>query len=331
MDKNELRVLAQKYLDGTATPGEKQQLDQWYDTIHTGFAETVDLDKEETEEDIKQRVFDRLNRQRFVEPPQTVEKATVFSVKRLAVWIGSAAAVIAMVVFARVFINQQAAPKTQAATRQLVSVPSNRVIHITLPDGSKVSLNAGSIFRCPKSFTGKTREVELVEGQAFFDVKHQSDHPFIVKTKNLNITVYGTSFDVRSYKNEGKTRVSVVTGKVGVTMPDQADQTVIMLVAHQQVVLSTANNQLVKQQVVEADVNDWIKTNFVFEQETLNNVFKALEKEYHAKITVEDKRLLEEKITITLTNQPLDSTIQTLGYVKHFKYQMANDSTVIIK
>jgi transmembrane sensor len=102
-------------------------------------------------------------------------------------------------------------------------------------------------------------------------------------------------------------------------------------VAHQQVVLSTANNQLVKQQVVEADVNDWIKTNFVFEQETLNNVFKALEKEYHAKITVEDKRLLEEKITITLTNQPLDSTIQTLGYVKHFKYQMANDSTVIIK
>jgi len=331
MDRIELKILAQKYLDGIATPEERQLLDEWYDTIHSGQPETVDLDETETEEDIRQRMFANIQKNLFVRPAAEAVKPAGFSIKRMAVWIGSAAAVLIMGFYALLLYNRNNLEKPVAADRQLVNVPTNRVMHLNLPDGSKVWLNAGSVFRYPKSFTGKTRVVELVEGRAFFDVKHQSNHPFIVKTKTLNITVLGTSFDVRSYKKEGTTRVSVVTGKVGITMSDKEDHTVIMLLPKQQVILSTLTNQLVKQQVPVADADDWTKTNFVFEQESLSNVFKALEKEYHAKITVDDQKLLDEKITINVNNQHLDTIIQILGYAKHFKYQMANDSTVIIK
>jgi len=331
MDRIELKILAQKYLDGIATPEERQLLDEWYDTIHSGQPETVDLDEAETEEDIRQRMFANIQKNLFVRPAAEAVKPAGFSIKRMAVWIGSAAAVLIMGFYALLLYNRNNLEKPVAADRQLVNVPTNRVMHLNLPDGSKVWLNAGSVFRYPKSFTGKTRVVELVEGRAFFDVKHQSNHPFIVKTKTLNITVLGTSFDVRSYKKEGTTRVSVVTGKVGITMSDKEDHTVIMLLPKQQVILSTLTNQLVKQQVPVADADDWTKTNFVFEQESLSNVFKALEKEYHAKITVDDQKLLDEKITINVNNQHLDTIIQILGYAKHFKYQMANDSTVIIK
>jgi transmembrane sensor len=331
MDKNELQLLAQKYLDGTANSDEKQILDQWYGTIHSGWSETVDLDKQETEEDVKQRILDNLNKKLFTEMPMKVEKSSGYSIKRMVVWVGSVAAVLVIAFFAWFNQNHNTAVKSPVADKQLVSAPSNRVIHLTLSDGTKVWLNAGSVFKYPKNFTGKNRMVELVEGRAFFDVVHQTDHPFVVKTKNLNITVLGTSFDVRSYKNEGTTRVSVVTGKVGITMPDKADNTVIMLLPRQQVVLSSATSQLVKEPTPEININSWCKNNFVFEQESLGNVFKALEKEYNKKITVSDSKLLDEKISIKLNNQHLDTIMEILSFTKHFKYEMANDSTVMIK
>jgi len=334
MDRNELKILAQKYLDGNATAKEKQMLDQWYDTIHANELETVDLDKPESEEDVKQRIFDLLNQKLFINKPEKIEKASVFSIKRMAAWIGSAAAVLALMVFAWLWYTSTATTTGRAVIlgNQLVSVPSNKVTHLILPDGSKVWINAGSVFRYPKSFTGKTRLVELVEGRAFFDVKHQADHPFIVKTKNLNITVLGTSFDVRSYKNERTTRVSVVTGKVGITMPDNTDKTVIMLLPNQQVTLSNVTSQLVKEPVGLTDASAWVKSNFDFEQQSLGNVFKTIEKEYNIKINVENKKLLDERVSVKLNNlQPLDTIMLTLSFTKHFKYQMANDSTVIIK
>src|SRR5882757_1850362 len=100
MDRNELKILAQKYLDGTANTEEKKSLDQWYDTIHANKTETVDLDEPESAEDVKQRIFDLLNQKLFIDKPEKIEKTPVFSIRRIAVWAGSAAAVLALMVFA---------------------------------------------------------------------------------------------------------------------------------------------------------------------------------------------------------------------------------------
>lgn len=328
MNKTELQTLTQKYLDGTATPEEKRLLDQWYDgTINSGWAETVELNAAETEADVKQRILGNLHKELFAAPKVTPAKRNAGLVKRLSIWVGSAAAVLALAFF--VWMKYSDGDSAALfAEKQIVSVPMNRVMHITLPDSSKVWLNAGSVFKYPKNFKGKNRVVELVEGRAFFDIKHQTEHPFIVKAKNLNITVLGTSFDVRSYKKEGLTKVSVVTGKVGITMNGKSDIGAIMLLPKQEIVLINQTKEVTKGITHEAVVNAWCN---VFEQESLANVFKAIEKEYHTKITVEDKLLLDEKITIKLDNQHLDTIMQILSYTKHFKYQMANDSTVIIK
>ena len=208
MDKNELQLLAQKYLDGTATSEEKQILDQWYNTIHSGWPETVDLDKQETEEDVKQRMLDNLSKKLFTEMPLKAEKPSGYSIKRMIFWMGSVAAVLVIAFFAWFNQNHNTVLKSPVADKQLVSAPTNRVIHLTLSDGTKVWLNAGSVFKYPKNFTGKNRLVELVEGRAFFDVTHQTDHPFVVKTKNLKYySVMVLHLMYASYKNEGTTRV----------------------------------------------------------------------------------------------------------------------------
>jgi transmembrane sensor len=328
MDKNELQALAQKYLEGTATPQEKALLNEWYDVVQTGTPEIVNLQRDETEVDVKQRMYNNLNQQLFT--PQKQQNITGTIIKRLSIWVGSAAAVLALTFFAwSWYVNHKTlAPQSDG---QIVNVPYNRVMHLTLPDSSRVWLNAGSVFRYPKKFIGKTRTVELLEGRAFFDVKHQTQHPFIVKTKNLNITVLGTSFDVRSYQKEGTTQVRVVTGKVGITVPNGIHKDAIMLLPKQQIILSNVSSHLVTEVAHDAKVSEWTKNNFVFEQESLGNVFKALEKEYNTQISVENKKLLDERITIKLNNQHLDTIMEILSYTKHFKYQMANDSTVIVK
>jgi len=330
MDSNEIKILAQKYMDGTATPEEKRLLDEWYDTIHSGTPEIVELNHPETEEVIRKRMFDNLSEQLFDKQPETVQTARAFKMQRLVKWMGSVAAVLALAYFAWSWHDQSTPVKAVAVEKRLVKVSKSGIIHLTLPDNSKVWLSAGSIFKYPKSFKGKDRVVDLVEGRAFFDIKHQSDHPFIVKTKTLNITVLGTSFDVRSYKKEGTTRVSVVTGKVGVK--NNGNGQWIMLLPKQQVVLSNLTFQEVKETNREPEVNAWYKNNFDFDQESLGNVFKVLEKEYNTKIIVDNQDLLSEKITVKLNNlQPLDTILQTLSFTKHFKYQMANDSTIVIR
>ena len=326
MDKNELNLLAKKFMDGTATAEEHMRLNQWYDAAHLTEGEEIVVRSEESADETKKRIFAAM--QQKLHPVHFEVRPKSTAIKRL-VQVAAVAAVLTIGFFT--LKPKVLSPPATGAEKQVINVPANRVLHITLPDGSKVWLNAGSVFRYPKSFSDKDRTVELVEGRAFFDILHQAARPFIVKTKNLNVTVLGTSFDVRSYKKEGETRVSVITGKVGITMPNSKNKGAIFLLPKQAVVLSNVTNQFVKQAEHQKTVTAWVKNNTVFEQESLENIFKALEKEYNTTIKVENKKLLSERISIVLGNQHLDSIIQVLSYTKNFKYQIANDSTVVIR
>lgn len=327
MNRNELKRLADKYLAGTATSEEKALLNQWYDTAEDGWVENVYTKTPETEDEVKQRIFDNLQSKGFLKAEEeSVQKQRIFSVKKLIRNIAAVAAVLTIAFFGWQFN----AGKLSLSEKKLVNVPDNRIIEITLPDSSKVWLNAGSVFKYPKSFDGKNRTVELVEGRAFFEVKHQSNQPFIVKTNNLNVVVLGTSFDVRAYKKEGTTKVSVVTGKVGITLEDDVKNPTILLLPKQQVVLSAIKNHIIKAQAPEIAVNAWCKSKLVFEQETLGNIFSVLEKKYNVKV-IADQELLDERISITLGDQHLETIMNILSFTKHFKYQIANDRITIKK
>jgi transmembrane sensor len=331
MDRIELKRLAKKYLNGTATLLEREQLNQWYEAIHNAEqTEIINTETEQTEAEVKQQIFDKI-RERIILEKLDEEKIKGHSgfVKKMAFRIASAAAVIFIIGGFLWYLTRR--QTENIAGNNVLTVTAKKVIKITLADGSDVWLSAHTVFKYPRSFTGKVREVELIDGRAFFDVVHKAGHPFFVKTKTLNITVLGTSFDVRTYQKEGTTKVSVISGKVGVTVPGQPETAAVMLLPKQQVVLSKATSQLTKAPANEMVVNLWCKNPLVFDQENLDSVFKAIEKQYNTHIEVADKKLLNERISITLGNQRLDTIMEILSFTKHFKYQIANDSTVVIK
>ncbi|MBX2922802.1 MAG: FecR domain-containing protein [Chitinophagaceae bacterium] len=86
---------------------------------------------------------------------------------------------------------------------------------LTLPDGTRVWLNAASSFTYPTRFSGKERRVEI-EGQAYFEVARNPDQPFIVKVKDATVKVLGTHFDIMSYPEEKEVQTTLVSGSVRV-------------------------------------------------------------------------------------------------------------------
>jgi hypothetical protein len=91
----------------------------------------------------------------------------------------------------------------------------SKVISLSLADGSKVWLNAASSLKYPTAFTGKERKVEIT-GEAYFEVAHNPDHPFIVSRAGTSIEVLGTHFNVNAYDDESSLDVTLLEGSVSV-------------------------------------------------------------------------------------------------------------------
>jgi transmembrane sensor len=109
-------------------------------------------------------------------------------------------------------MNDSSNPAPAMAMNQLI-IPYGKTSEIILPDGTKVFLNAGSRLVYPENFTGKTREVFLV-GEAFFEVRHDQKHPFIVQVSDLRVKVLGTRFNISAYPADNVIETVLAEGKV---------------------------------------------------------------------------------------------------------------------
>lgn len=104
---------------------------------------------------------------------------------------------------------------TEIVYNTLSNPRGSRVIHITLADGSRVWLNAGSSLTYPVAFAGSERKVQ-VNGEAYFEIAHNATKPFIVSKETTSVTVLGTHFNVKAYDEEKDIRVTLLEGSVQV-------------------------------------------------------------------------------------------------------------------
>lgn len=162
------------------------------------------------------------NKQRLLEVQvEEVPTPRTNKIFRMALRLGSvAAAAILLFIGSRMWLSRQADSKPgQPALQQLVTKTGSRT-YIKLPDGTSVWLNAGSKLDYPEQFHGSNREVVL-EGEAYFEVAKDAEHPFLVKTTACAIRVLGTSFNIRFYPAEEMATTSLVTGSVEVVIDEK--------------------------------------------------------------------------------------------------------------
>lgn len=141
-------------------------------------------------------------------------------------------------------------PEAKKEVYNELIVPTSGEYRLVLSDGTVVYMNSESKLKYPVHFIGDKRVVKL-DGEAYFEVAHDKEHPFIVVTEQLDVTVLGTGFNVMAYKGDARTEVTLVNGKVNVN----SGQVSKNLIPNQQFVKYNANGGYV---VREVDVDKYV-------------------------------------------------------------------------
>src|SRR3546814_621269 len=161
------------------------------------------------------------------------------------------------------------------------------VRNLTLDDGTQIWLNAASRLTYPVSFSGDRREVSL-EGEAYFDVAHDEQRPFIVHADRVSTRVLGTRFNISAYKDERDITVSVVQGKVGVsTITDVGADTsnTLLVLPNQRVIYHKATRLLSRDEYHNVENPDsWKEGILVYRKTHLTEIVADLQRAYHVRI-----------------------------------------------
>ena len=154
----------------------------------------------------------------------------------------------------------------------VLRIPKGGEFKLQLADGTRVYLNSATDLRYPVAFTGLERRVYL-KGEAYFEVAKDVEHPFIVVTDDVQVRVYGTSFNVNTLGADG-VRTVLVEGKVGIRGQDLDREYVLK---PNELAFYDRNSRDMKIETVDPDLYTlWRKGIFVFERETLENIMNTL-------------------------------------------------------
>ena len=157
-----------------------------------------------------------------------------------------------------------------------LSVPLGGEYQIILSDSTKVWVNADSKLKYPIAFRSERREVFL-EGEAYFEVKKDRQHPFIVHTSRGSVKVLGTGFNVRDYQEEAKVVTTLVEGKVAYSRTVQSDE--VVLVPGYQLEDNGIAELIPRQVDVEMYVG-WKDGKYIFDDATLEEIMQVLSRWY---------------------------------------------------
>ena len=209
--------------------------------------------------------------------------------------------------------------------------PGGQKSSVLLPDGSKVWLNAASALRFPEEFTGSQREV-ILEGEAFFEVVENKQKPFIVKTRDVDIKVFGTSFNVSAYPDDAFTATAVVTGLVGVRQSRPADtqQDFAFVKPNQLAHFSREERELIIQSTDANELISWKEGRLIFDATPFPVVIKKLQRWYGASITYTGQQLEKELLTFTVTKESLEKILGHMGSLVPLEYQLKENRQVLI-
>jgi len=211
-----------------------------------------------------------------------------------------------------------------------VITPYGKRSNITLADGTRVWLNAGSKFAFPQQFNENERKVFL-QGEAYFEVTKNKNVPFIVSTDKINVKVYGTQFNVKDLINESETEVVLVEGSVGLKrngIKNFLEKETKLEPMQKALFDKNSNDMTVESNVDVTRYISWKDGYLDFHEENLEKVFNKLSKYYNINFKPTEKIDLKKQITGKLDlKESLDEVLKVVSDLAPVSFQI--DSTNI--
>jgi transmembrane sensor len=194
---------------------------------------------------------------------------------------------------------QKTSDQKETMAMNVLEVPHGGEFNLTLSDGTRVWLNAESRLEYPVKFTGKHREITL-SGEAFFEVAPNRQMPFIVHTEKINVEVLGTAFNISAYSDEQFQVLTLNHGSVEISGIPEIPGSDYTLSPGQQFTLNKSNSKTEIKTVDPLLYSAWIHGSFVFNDETIEQIFTKLGRWYSINVLYEDEEIRNERLTGTL-------------------------------
>ena len=230
----------------------------------------------------------------------------------------------------------------------IISTQNGSKSKVQMPDGTQVWLNSGSKITYNNKYGIDTRTVTLI-GEAFFDVKHDAKHPFIIHTKNLNLQVLGTAFNVRAYANDPLSEATLVRGSLQVSFPNRPDEKMVLKpqekVSYNDVNGIALNRNLINTEhkptitltkveysPIEKVIEEiaWKENKLIFRSKNFSDLILDLQRWYAVNITIENENLKEKKFTGIFKNENIFEALDALKQTYPFRYHYNKTTNSIL-
>jgi len=321
----------------------------WYAINHASNKEKI--------EQALQRTLFRINGQ---QRRKRTEHEWMFSFRKMA-----AAVLIAFTLgslfYYMVSQTQNNASLIASTETSKVMVPLGSRSQVQLPDGTIVTLNAGSNLHYRTSFGQENREVWL-EGEGYFKVVKNASIPFVVKAKDVTIKALGTEFNVKAYPEEKTVQTTLVNGSLSVRQtntPGNAEEiilkpkqtvTIYEQIATENVVRDKmtqstlnpariADNSTIERITTESvelknDINtalytSWKDARWVFESELLSDLAMKLQRRYDVQIIIADDALKQYLFNGILTDETLEQVLEIMKLIAPINYSISKKTVTL--
>lgn len=205
-------------------------------------------------------------------------------------WLRYAAAVAAVVAVGYFSFKGGQSNVASAFGDIVIEAPQGSRTQMTLPDGTKVCLNAGSRISYSQGFGFSVRLVSL-KGEGYFEVTHNEQLPFSVESENVRVKVLGTKFNFRDYPSDAEATVSLAEGSVAMSSTKHPAED-RLLKPGQRAMVDKRTGKIYVENYDVAKSSQWTNGRLIFDGQPLMEIVKTLERSYNVKITISDNRLL---------------------------------------
>ncbi|WP_256005681.1 FecR family protein [Pedobacter deserti] len=225
---------------------------------------------------------------------------------------------------------------SHAALGMTAATANGQTYAFTLPDGTKVWLNAASKIEFPISFKGLVRREVIVSGEAYFEVFSDKSQPFVVNTKNLSngldqqVEVLGTHFNINAYGEDGAIKTTLLEGSVSVSsLRGGTTRQPQLLKPNQQ---SVFTNQINIQNVDAENAVAWKEGNFMFDHESLESAMNKIARWYNVQLAYKDSSVKQETFYGKFSRfDKLSTTLKTLERTGVVKFEITGNKVIIDK
>jgi len=243
----------------------------------------------------------------------------------LAPWVRWAASLL-LLVTTGLFLYLVSLRPGSADPFTLISNHDDNTLVKVLADGSVVYLAEEATLQLHEHFSSSHRSLHLT-GEAFFDIEHNPDLPFIITTETAHIQVIGTAFNVRSH-NDHRFELFVEQGLVKVDMHKDMRQS---LQAQAGDMISLKEGKLTLQQHAGYMSSDWKINRMHFKDESLENVLSVINRNYGSRLLIDHHDQKSRLITVTFYDNSLSKIIELLCLSMNLDQEERDDGTILLK